>query len=454
MKEYDVIVIGAGDAGLGVAFRAAGSGQTVALIEKSNVGGTCTNVGCVPSKTLIHPADRLMEIEEASRLGISVKSARADFATVMKRMKKAVTGGRAGIEGALKDTKEIDRYKGAGRFAGRSVIETPAGRITGKKIFIATGARPDIPPVKGMDAVPYLTNESVLKLTRLPKSIVIIGGGTIAVEYGHFFAAMGSAVTIVQQGDRLVAGEEPEIAELLRRALEKRSLKILTNTTVVEVGSKAGVCVVGVTDRTGKGRQITAERILLAAGRRSNADQLDVERAAIATDAAGYIQVDDYLRTSRRDVWAVGDAAGRQMFTHAADKAVEIAWHNATHQNKLRMPFDLVPRAVFTWPQIASVGMTEARARKDHDVLVGRAQFSDVVMGDAMGEKEGFAKAVVEKKTRRILGFHIVGPHAAVLIQEVVSAVAQGGTVESVTGAMHIFPSLSGLIPEALGNLR
>jgi dihydrolipoamide dehydrogenase len=223
---------------------------------------------------------------------------------------------------------------------------------------------------------------------------------------------------------------------------------------IVEVRDAGGRYAVSVKDAaTGKVEEIFADAVMVAAGRKSNADLLKVGNAGIETDKANFIRVDEYLKTNKKHIWAVGDAIGKAMFTHAGDKEAELAWHNATHRKKLRMDFGSVPHAVFTSPQIASVGLTEEQARKDHDIRVGRAGYSDTVMGEAMGERRGFAKAVVEKDTGRILGFHIIGPHAAMLIQEVVNAVILGGDIKSITGCMHIFPALSNLIPEAFDNL-
>ena len=196
------------------------------------------------------------------------------------------------------------------------------------------------------------------------------------------------------------------------------------------------------------------EAVLVAAGRKSNADLLKPEETGVKLDGAGYVAVDDMLRTNRENIWSFGDAIGRAMFTHAGDLEQRIAWHNATETAPISMDFSAVPHAVYTHPQIASVGLTEEQARKSHDVLVGRARYSDVVQGDAMMEREGFAKAVVEKGTERILGFHIIGPLASVLIQEVVNAVAEKGTVKSITERMHIFPALSEIVPETLRNAQ
>lgn len=454
MRKCDVIVVGAGDVGLSIAFRAASEGFKVALIDKGNVGGTCVNNGCVPSKTLIHAADRIIEIREAAKLGIRTEIADIDFGAVMGRMRSAVTGGRDSIKKALEESENITFISGEGHFIDEHTIEVGADKIRGKKIFVASGARPAIPLIHGLDKVRYLTNESVLKLKKKPDRMIVIGGGYVGLEYAHFFSAIGTKVIIVDRNTGLLNFEEPEISELLRSELDKRvELHLGVETEEVrraDGGYKVSIINIG----TGKGEEILADAVMVATGRKSNADLLQVNNAGIETDKANFIKVDEYLRTNKKHIWAVGDAIGKAMFTHAGDKEAELAWHNATHRKKIRMDFRSVPHAVFTSPQIASVGLTEEQARKDHKVLVGRADYSDTVMGEAMGESGGFAKAIIEKGTRRILGFHIIGPHAAMLIQEVVNAVTLGRDIKSITGCMHIFPALSNLIPEVLDNVE
>jgi len=453
MKEYDVVVTGAGDVGLGIVFKALADNMRVALIEKGDVGGTCVNVGCVPSKTLICAADKVMEIREAEKLGITAAVRGIDFEAVMKRMREAVNFGRDSIKEALEGEGNLDFYHSEGRFVEDYTLETGGNRIRGEKIFIASGTRPFIPPIKGLDGLEYLTNESLLKLERRPESVIIVGGGYIGVEYAHFFEAMGSKVTIVESGPSLVVHEEPEVSELLIKELQVR-MKVLTGAEVVEVrGGKGGYRVLARSGDRGE-EELDGEELLIAVGRKSNADLLEVEKTGVQTGKSDFIEVDDYLETSRENIWALGDAIGRQMFTHAGDKEAEVAWHNATHEEKLRMDFINVPHAVFTWPQIASVGLTEKEALKNHTVLVGRAKYSDTVKGSAMVEREGFAKAVVEKETGRILGFHIIGPYAPVLIQEVVNAMIHDNDISYITGSMHIFPALSELITETLDNLE
>jgi dihydrolipoamide dehydrogenase len=450
---YDVIVIGAGDAGLGIAFKAAAEGLKVALVDKGTVGGTCINTGCVPSKTLITTADRLIESLENTRLGIRSKKIEVNYGAVMARMNTAVTSGRNAIREAIKSTKNLDFIHTPCHFIDEHTLDTGDQNIRGKKIFIATGARPSIPPIPGLDTIHYLTNESILKLERKPESMIFIGGGYLALEYAHFFSALGVKVSIIEKNPTLLRFGEPEISELLKKTLG-RSVKLHLGAESIAVRQGIKGYAVMVRDvNSGREKEIAAQWVVISAGRTSNADLLGPEQAGIETDAANFIKVDDHLRTNKKHIWAIGDATGRAMFTHAGDKAAELAWHNATHRKQIRMDFAQVPYAIYTYPQIASMGLTEQQARKRHRILVGRARYSDTVMGTAMMVQEGFAKAVVEKGTGRILGFHIIGPHAAMLIQEVVNAMLNKCDVKSITGSMHIFPALSNLIPETLSNL-
>jgi mycothione reductase len=403
---------------------------------------------------LIYPADRITEIQEARKFGIDAKITRVDFGAIMGRMRKAVASGGNFLRKEIRNSRDLDFYHEAAHFSGDYTLELKREIIKGKKIFIASGSRPFLPLIKGLNAVGYLTSESVLGLETRPKSIIIIGGGYIGVEYGHFFAAMGTRVTILGRNDALVPGEEPEISALLEKELKKR-MDVHTGITVAAFAKSGRNAAVLVTDqKSGRKRTFIAERVMIAAGRVSNAGLLKPENAGVSTDERGYIRVDDHLLTSRKNIWAVGDIIGRQMFTHAGDKEARIAWHNATHDDKIKMDFTAVPHVVFSHPQIASAGLTEAQARKNHTVLVGKAKYSDIVAGDSMAEKEGFAKAIAEKGSRRLLGFHVIGPHASFIIQEAANVIADKGTVNAIIDKMHTFPTLPELIPEALEKLE
>jgi len=453
VNEYDVIVIGSGSGAIIVSV-ALSQGLKVALVDKGPLGGTCLNLGCIPSKILIYPADVIAEIQEAKKLGIHAEITSIDFNSIMERMKGTVQEGRNHMRIGIENTRDLDFYKGEGHFVEDYTIDVNREKIRAKKIFVASGARPLIPSITGIDKVEYLTNENVLELEKRPESIIIIGGGYIAAEYGHFFASMGTAVTILQRGDRLVPNEEPEISDLLKRKMEKR-MDIHTDMEALEVKENANYyTVIGKDRNTNEEKEFTANKVMIAAGRKSNADLLKVENTGVEMDGRGFIKANDYLETTKENIWALGDAIGKQMFRHVANREAGLAWHNATHERKIKMDYSATPYAVFSHPQIASVGLTEEQARKDHDILVGKAKYSDVAKGGAMMEEEGFAKAIIEKNSGRILGFHIIGPHAPILIQEVINAMANEGGIQSIANSMHIHPALSELILTTLGNLR
>jgi mycothione reductase len=453
MKQYDVIVIGSGS-GLTIAYKALSEGMKVALVAREYLGGTCMNVGCVPSKTLLYAADMVMQTRKLKEIGLHIKALSVDFPAIMKRVRETRQRGVDFLRKDLRESENLDFYESEAEFIDEYTLATAGEKIRGGKIFIASGARPLIPPIKGLTDIPCLTNESLLLLDELPKSLIIIGGSYIGVEYAHFFAGMGCAVTVVEYSDRLVAFEEPEMSELLTKSLAKR-MAILTNSEATEAVRKDGTCVVTVKERaTSKEIRVEGAKVLVAAGRKSNADRLKPEKTGVELTKNGFISVDDYLQTSKPNIWAIGDATGRAMFTHAADHETGIVWHNSRNATGKKMNFNAVPHAVFTMPQIASIGLTEAEAAKGHEILVGRADYADTTQSDVRMETEGFAKAIVEKGTEQILGFHIIGPDAAILIQEPATVMAAGGTFRMIMEAMHIFPAPTELIPNALKSLE
>jgi len=446
MNSYDVIVIGSG-AGAMISDEAAAQGLKVALIDKGPlVGGTCLNWGCIPSKMLIYTADRIVEIEEANKLGIEAEVKSINFHSIMERMRKSRQDSQVHIREGIKQSENLDFYEGEGYFVGDYTLEVNAEILKGEKVFIASGSRPFIPPIKGLGNVDYLTNESVLELKERPDSLVIIGGGYIAVEFGHFFAAMGTKVTILEMADRLVLPAEPEISALLKRELSKR-MGVYTNTSAEEVRpSEHGIMVIAKDANTGEQREFEAQRIMMAVGRRSNADILQVANTGLDTDKKGFIKVNEYLETNRKNIFAIGDANGQQMFTHMANREAEIVAKNTFYGTKIQVDYGAVPNAVYSHPQVASVGLAEVKARENYDVLVGRMKYFDIAKGEAMMEKDGFAKVILEKDSSRILGFHIIGPCAPELIQEVVNAMTSGGGMEELNQGIHIHPALSELV--------
>ncbi len=453
MKEYDIIIIGSG-AGLDILELAVEHGHKVALIDKGPyIGGTCLNVGCIPSKMLIFPADRIMDIQDSARLGVEAEIKHIDFSAIMKRMRLLVDGDAAKIAKYLKESKEVDFYQKTAEFTAPYTLKAGARTLKAKQIYLASGSRPLIPPIPGLDSVDYLTNETLLDLKEPPKSLIIIGGGYVGVEFAHFFAAMGTDVTILETGSRLLPAEEPEVSAFLHMALARRmTVHTECAAELVEKTSEGEVMVETLNPATGQKSQIKAEKLLLAAGRRSNADLLKVEKGGIAVDKQGYIKVNARMETNMKGVYAVGDANGREMFTHTSHAEASVAAANGIHGANERMDYWAAPHAVFTHPQVASVGLTEGAAARKYKVVVGRADYADTALGAAMMQEEGFAKIIMEEGTGKILGGHIVGPWASVLIQEVVNAMARKGGINDIAKGIHIHPALSELVIKAVYN--
>ena len=452
MKVYDIIIVGSG-AGLDILDTAVEHGHKTALVDKGPTGGTCLNVGCIPSKMLIFPADRVMEIREAAKLGIETEIKSIDFAAIMRRMHLLVDVDRVRIEKHLKESKDFDFYEAAAEFTGEYTMKVGGQTIRAKQIYLASGSRPLTPPIAGLDRVDYLTSETLLGLKTPPESLIVIGGGYIGVEYAHFFEAMGSKVTVLEMGPRLLPGEEPEVSAFLQMALARR-MTVLTQVRAesVEKSGDGGIAVNVKHVTTGQKQQIIAEKLLVAAGRVSNADLLKVEKSGIAINAQGFIKVDAHLETNMKGIYAVGDANGREMFTHTAHAEAAVAAANGIHGQKETMDYWAAPHAVFTHPQVASVGLTEEAAARKHKVTVGRADYAETALGAAMMQEEGFAKIIMEEETGKILGGHIIGPWASVLIQEVVNVMARKGGLDDIARGIHIHPALPELVVKAVYN--
>jgi mycothione reductase len=451
-KKYDVVIIGSGS-GMFVAYEAVFRGLSTALVDKGPLGGTCPNLGCIPSKMLMFPADRVVENDEARRLGIEAKVTHIDFSLIMERMRRSVEDAQRQLRESFAALRGLDFYEGSGVFTGDYELAVGDTRITGEKFFIATGSRPAAPNIPGLNTVSFLTTETLLDLTARPRSMAIIGGGYIGVEYAHFFAAMGTQVTLIEAAERLVPGEEPEVAALLKHALRKR-MQVLTDIEIEQIVHGARDVRLLVKERRSGARfAVTADTVMLATGRRSNADLLRVDQTGVATDDRGFVLVDDFMQTNKPGIYAVGDANGRYMFRHIANIEATVAAHNALGGKHEVMDYSAAPHAVYSYPQIAAVGLTADEARRAHEILVGRARYMDTPTGEAMMETDGFAKAIVDRQTRRILGFHVIGPHAPSIVQEVTNAMSSGGHIAEIEKALHIHPALPELVQAAFRNL-
>ena len=450
--KYDAIVVGSGS-GMFVVYEAVFRGLSVALVDKGPLGGTCPNLGCIPSKMLMFPADRIVEIQEARKLGVDASVADIDFPLIMERMWRTVEEAQQRMSDSLSNLRGLALLRGEGKFVGDHELEVNGERLSADKFFIATGSRPVIPAIAGLETIDFLTTETLLRLQNRPKSMAIIGGGYIGVEYAHFFAAMGTSVTLIEAAERLVPGEEPEIAALLKHALRKR-MQVLTGIEIESMVQGPRDVLLNVREQpSGAHFAVSVDTVMVAAGRRSNADLLQVEQTGVRTDSRGFVSVDAHMRTNIPGIYAVGDAIGKQMFRHIANLEATVAARHAFAADDTPMDYSAAPHAVYSYPQIASVGLTAAQAKENHHILVGRARYMDTATGEAMMETDGFAKAIVDRDTRQILGFHVIGPHAPTLVQEVINAMVSGGHIREIAASIHIHPGLPELVQSAFRNL-
>jgi mycothione reductase len=459
MKEYDLIVIGTGS---GMNYVSSIKDRfpdfKIAVIDKDEPGGICLTRGCIPSKILLYPAELVRTIESAVKFGIDVQIRGIDFKSVMKRMNTNISQDISMIRKALSHNPDFDYYNDTAEFVSPYTMKIGNETIKGKIFFLCSGSKPIIPDIKGLNETGYLTSDTVLKMTELPESIAIIGGGYIAAEYGHFFSAMGSSVTIIGRNPRFIPDEEPEISELAKRVMTN-NMNILTSLEVLEVARDRDGKKVITAKEIGSDKEVvvTAEEILVATGRGPNTDILHPERAGIKTDSNGWIEVNDFLETSQKDIWAFGDANGKYLFKHVANYESLVVFHNAVLKENVKVDYHAVPHAVFSYPEIASVGLKEKEAIEmygEENVLIGFKKYEDTAKGAAMDVKDFFVKVILEKNTDRILGAHIIGPYASILIQEIIDLMyVPEEKADPIIQGMHIHPALSEVVEKAFYSL-
>ncbi|MBD3226879.1 MAG: dihydrolipoamide dehydrogenase [Candidatus Lokiarchaeota archaeon] len=434
METYDLIVIGAG-VGLNIINGALRRGLKVAVIEKGKVGGTCLTRGCIPSKILVYPADVIREAQHANKVGLDIKIQNVDWNMIAKRMWSQIDHSKQMKQG-LKHTPNLRFFDGTAEFIAEYTLKVKQNNggeskpFKGDKIVIASGARSLIPPIKGLEETGYITNESFFgdKFPKKPwKSLIIIGGGIIAAEFAHIFSAFGTDVTIIEMLPNLLNTEEPEISEFVEKEFKKH-MTVLTNKKAIATSKEKGVKVVTVEDtESGKTSKVKGEEIFVATGRKSNTDLLKVEKSGIEMDKRGWIKINDYLETNKKNIWCIGDANGKYQFRHKANYEAEILENNlwAEKDGKHLIDYSTTPWAIYTWPQVAHVGMTEQEALDgEFKIYTAINHYSEVAKGFAMGYEEGadddgFVKLIINRD-RTILGAHIVGQFATVLIQQFV----------------------------------
>jgi len=450
LKTFDLIVIGSG-AGLNVAAGAAEAGLKVALVEDGPMGGTCLNRGCIPSKIIIHSADIAETIKNSNLYGLQSSLKNVNLKTVTERASKIVDSDAKSIGKNVSSGRNPALFKGRGKFVDKYTVEVNNEKIKGKKILIATGARTFIPPIDGIKETPFMTSTEALRQKILPKSMIIIGGGYIGAELGYFYAAMGCKITVIQRASLLLPREDHEIASLFTK-IWKNKYNVITNAAVTKVEKRRKGIVATVKIGT-KIKKYSAEKLLVATGVQPNSDSLNLKEANVKVNERGFIKVNRFMETNVKNVWALGDVAGIFMFRHSANLEADYVLNNILRKKKA-IDYYPMPHAVFTNPQIAGVGLTEQEAAaQKKNYVIGKAFYKHTGMGTALAEKNGFMKLIVEKRTKKILGCQILGPHASILLHEVCVAMKAKNGLDLLRNTIHVHPALSELVQRTALNV-
>lgn len=451
VQDFDLIVIGSGS-GLDVANAAAQHGMHVAVVEKGRMGGTCLNRGCIPSKLLIHSAEVVEVIKTAKQFGINVGGFSVDFEKIVSRTNRIVDSDSDGIREAFSETDNPKLFPHECRFVGSKTISTGNETIKANKILIASGTRPAIPEINGLEGTGFMTSDEALRLKKQPRTLTIIGGGYIAAELAHFFGSLGTKINIIQRRGVMLPGEDEEVAKKFTAVFSKKYDVYLGYNA--ESVTKSKTFRVVARNSSGKKIEIESDQLLVATGRTPNSDTLDLGKAGVKTDNRGFIAVNEYLETNIRGIFALGDAVGRYPFKHAANHEAQYAYYNIVHGKKIPVDYAAMPHAVFSSPQVAGAGYTEQELIKNKTAY-GKAIYPYIktAMGEAIEDRDGFVKFLVSKEGR-ILGCHIMGSHASVLIHEVLVAMKLGAGIESITTTVHIHPALSEVVSRAASSVE
>lgn len=463
MQKFDLIVIGAGS-GLDVANAASQHGLKVAIIEKDRMGGTCLNNGCIPSKLLIHSADVAETIKRAELFGIEVHGYTIEFEKIVQRVNTITDSDSDEIRNAFKDVDNPKLFTNGCKFIGPKMVaivgEDSHDILTAEKILIAAGARPRIPNIKGLEGTGYLTSDEALRLKKQPHTLTIIGGGYIACELAHFFGALGTKINIIQHNDVLIPNEDEAVSQKFTEIFSKKYNVYVGYETeyVSRENDNNTFHVVAKEDRSGKSLELVSDQLLIAAGRIPNSDTLDLEKTGVKLGEKGYIKTDRFLETEVNGIFALGDIIGRYLFKHTANHEAQYAYHNILHPDKkIPVNYAAMPHAIFSSPQVASVGFTEQELKKAC-IKYQKSVYSymNTAMGLALEDGDGFVKFLTDKTNRKILGCHIIGSEASILIHEVLVAMRaddNGGSLDNIIKTVHIHPALSEVVSRAAAKI-
>lgn len=448
MNKYDVIVLGGGPGGYVAAIKAAQLGAKVALVEKEKLGGVCLNWGCIPTKTMLKTAKLYKDIlrgEEFGILGIDTAHIKVDWNSLVKRKDRVVNQLVSGIYTLMKKNK-IDLYEGMGNALNKNEIKVNDVTLWGKNLIIATGARENFPSIPGLDSMvksgKVINSKGALSLSEIPKELVVVGGGVIAVEFATLFNSIGSKVTLIQRSERILSSTEPEMAITLEKHLKREGINILTSTKLKSI-SEDGVII----EHKGKEKIFKGDKYLVSLGLKAQLN--GIEALNLKLDSKGFVETNEKMETSLKGVYAIGDLNGKFALAHVASAEGVVA-----AENIMGLPstinYNIVPACIYTFPELASVGLTEEEAKsKGYDVIVSKFPLAANGKALAEGETLGFVKLIADKKYGEVLGTHIMASHATDMISEAVTTMQIEGTVYDIAKAIHPHPTLSEIMAEA-----
>jgi pyruvate/2-oxoglutarate dehydrogenase complex dihydrolipoamide dehydrogenase (E3) component len=452
-RHFDAIIVGTGQAGTPLAGRLAAAGQKVALIERKLVGGTCVNVGCTPTKTMVASAYAARMAQRGSEFGVAIDGGfHVDLAKVIQRKNDVVSNSRRGVEGWIAKMANCTLYRGHGRFASPSSIRVGDEVLEGGNIYLNVGARPVV-SIDGAETVPYLTSTTILELTQLPQHLIIIGGSYIGLEFAQMFRRFGSEVTVVEKNARLIPHEDEDLSQAIKEILEAEGVAFRLNATCIQLSQTADAVGVGLECHEGP-PDIAGSHVLLAIGRQPNTGDLNLP-PGVVTDEKGYIHTDEHLRTGVPGIYALGDCNGRGAFTHTSYNDFEIVADNLLDGGTRSTSDRIKVYALYTDPPMAHIGMTESEVRRSgRPALIGRRPMSKVGRAVEKGESLGFMKAFVDAETRQLLGASILGVGGDEAIHCLLTCMYAKQPVDLISNSVHIHPTVSELIPTMLQGLQ
>ncbi len=449
---FDAIIIGAGQAGPSLAAKFSAAGQRVAIIERKHVGGTCVNTGCMPTKTLVASAYAAHVARRADDYGVTLGGpVGIDMKKVGARKQKVTMDSRTGLESWLGGMAGCQLIRGHARFTGPHEIEVAGARLTAPQIFLTVGGRASVPDAPGLAQVDYLTNTSIVELDTLPEHLVIIGGSYIALEFAQMYRRFGSQVTVIERGPRLTPREDADVSDAIRDILQREGIDVRLGADIAAYAREDK----GVAVTLAGGARVAGSHLLMAVGRVPNTDDLDLAKAGVATDARGYVVVDDELRTNVEGIWALGDCNGKGAFTHTSYNDYEIVAANLFDGGARRVSDRITAYALYIDPPLGRIGMSEAEVRRSgRKALIGRRPMTRVGRAVEKGETLGFMKVLVDAETKAILGAAILGVGGDEVVHGLLDAMYAKAPFTTITHAVHIHPTVSELVPTMIGEMQ